>query len=131
MFDLNITLNTLFDCFRKKKRNHELKLEDLKNELKDLNKKSKIKIILQNIVNGYYDIGLLFENSFENSFETKLICLVGHYDINITSHFNILVIPIFKGGVIRYSLTLGCIKSSKVKMDFNEELISLLNDILD
>ena len=113
-------------CFSfKKKKKKEITLENFINSLKNKSQETKINLILEKLINGMNDLGILYrvdENIIElNSF-------YGDYNKHKQNNFNILSIPIFKSSKLTYLLIIG--RKSNEKIEINNDFLELLKNIL-
>ena len=95
--------------------------DTIDNETEDDN---KISIILLKLLNETFECGLLYRRE-----QLELITTTGNFDFNKISNINVLSIPIFKHGLVKYHLNL--LSNKRVKINKSRtELIELLTKYL-
>ena len=114
MLDLNFTFNGIFNCFKRQKEdneNHILNIKEFKKSILNEDLTTKIKMTLK-ILNGSFDVILLFQNDFNNEIYTnKLLFIFGDYNLNEMMYHYSITIPIIKQGCVKYTINL----SNKIK----------------
>ena len=130
---LTFNLDGIFSkCFtfkkkKKKDKTHtkEITLENFINSLKNKSQETKINLILEKLINGINDLGILYRVD-ENIIE--LNAFYGDYNKPKQNNFNILSIPIFQNSKLTYLLIIG-IKTNE-KIEINNDFLELLKNIL-
>lgn len=127
---LKIMIKKLLNfCLSKKDK--ELLINDFKISLIGLNKDTKIRMIIQKLINHSFDLVILFENNIINGyFHKNLLYITGHYDINKIQLFNDLIVPIYINGETKYSVHFcNIIKKKKIKINY--KLLRFLQEVLE
>src|SRR5690348_10481766 len=103
-FDIVINFAGLFSgCFKRTQHKH-VSLDTLKANIQTMPQDLKVRYILQKILNDTYDV--LFLNSIQLGLQKNLFTL-GTYDHLKPAFFRgAVIIPIFVGDQLRYSLVL-------------------------
>src|SRR5690348_15086574 len=115
MFDLNISINNLIkNCFPFKNKN-QIKIKDFINSIKNHNSEIRINMILERIVNGTWDLAIIYKNDIQNN-SLKLISYYGDYELSRINYLNIVSIPIYQNSVILYFLIIATNKKKKIKI---------------
>ena len=125
MFDVIINFKEMFKgCFMDKNTTSNDILKETIEQTKD--HEAIISMILLKIVNDSFSAGLLYHYNPH----LELIKTTGHFDYNTALNYNLLSIPIFVDGNLKYTLNL--ISKKKVRYSKRiQDLVEILKRYID